>query len=355
MKYSALILIVLHLTGLFAAAQETDAERRGLRGRARFVAQYETYFCCSPNARRRGPRRLVGTASFNKKGGYTEWISINNTSDGPHYERRVFKYDDRGRKVGAEVYKSEKNPPETYFELVPGVNGSVKLTPERAEKLVERIAYVHDREGRMTEEVTRDVNENLIMRRVHQYDREGNIVRGTVFKEGGVIDNESISVVTEGGLFETTYIRPGTELQRSVYAKDKAGRTVRGEAFGLKPFGEKEARWVSLHRSKHTYSEGRERMDWILNNAEGEPERKIVILRDEHGETLSREEFNGGLLPPGSGNEDIEPSWTLRERNLYRREYDRRGNVVQSETRQQCGPELPLELTNIYEYVITYY
>ena len=72
-------------------------------------------------------------------------------------------------------------------------------------------------------------------------------------------------------------------------------------------------------------------------------------------EVLSREEFTAGLLSPGGRNEDIEPPWAFRERTLYRREYDKRGNAVRSETREQRGPELPMELTNIYESVITYY
>jgi len=354
-KYALALGIAVCSLFSFVAGQETDAERAGFRGRVEFVERYEIYFCCSPNQRRRLPRKLTGTTSFNKKGGYVEWISINNTSDGPHYERRVFKYDGQGRKIAAEVYKSEKNPPETYFELVRGTDGSAKLKPERTEKLVERIAYTHDRDGRMTEEVTRDVNENLIMRRVYQYDRNGNIIRGSVYKEGGVIDNESLTIVLGGKRFESTHIRPGTEVQRSIYERDDKGRTVWGEAFALKQDGDKGARWVSQHRSRHTYSDGRERMDWIINKPDGSPNEKIIILSDERGEPISREEFNAGPLPVGSQNEDVEPAWTLRERNLYRREYDRIGNEIRGETRQQCGPDLPLELTNIYEYSIKYY
>ena len=347
-------LMVFALVSLIAG-KGSDAERAGFRGRVKFVERYEIYFCCSPNQRKRLPKKLTGTTTFNKKGGYVEWISINNTSDGPYYSRRVFKYDERGRKIGAEEYRSEKNPAETYFELVRGADGSVKLSPERAEKLTERIVYRYDGVGRLIKEESRDINENLILRKLFQYDRDGNMVRSTMLKADGTIDNESITVISEGRRFESTYLRPGMEVQRSVYERDSKGRTLWGEAFGLKQISEKEARWVSLNKSRHTYSEGRERMDWIIKKPDGGPGEKVIILSDESGEAISREEFNAGPLPVGSQNEDIEPPWTLRERNLYRREYDKKGNEVRSETRQQCGPDLPLELTNIYETVITYY
>ena len=359
MKHPALLLLALHLAAVFVSAQETDAESRGLRGRVRFAAQYETYFCCSPNARKRGPRKLESTASFNKKGGYTEWISINNTSDGPHYERRVFRYDRKGRKVGAEVYKSDRNPPETYFELIGGADGNkVQLMPERVEKLTERISYTLDAEGRIIEDVSRDPNENLLMRRVYLYDREGKMVKATVTREGGVIDNESITVFFDGGLrSETTGIRPGSDVFRSTTRFDKDGRVISGDQYSLKasPDG-KTSRYVLQNRSLYTFVNGREqRLDWKFYNADESPGSKVVIVWDDRGEYLSREEFNAGPLPAGNRNEDIEPEWMMRERNLFRREYDKRGSVVRSETRQQRGPDLPLELTNIYEYVVTYY
>lgn len=355
MKYCLVLGFAIGTLFSSAAGNETDAQRAGYRGRVRFVERYETYYCCSPNQRNRLPKKLAGTTTFNKKGGYVEWVSITNTSDGPYYERRVFRYASKGRKVGADVYRSEKNPPETYFRLVRGANGSVKLWPERTEKLVERIAYTHDRDGRLIEEITRDVNENLILRRVYQFDGAGNLIRGTVYKDGGVIDNESFSIVVGDGVIESIGIRPGSNFYRSVYAKDKAGRVIWGEAFELKTDGEKGARWIRRQRSRHTYTDGRERMDWILHDPDGSPREKLVIFRDEHGNEISREEFNAGPLPVGGQNEDIEPPWTLRERTLYRREHDKKGNEVRSETRQQCGPDLPLELTHIYENVITYY
>lgn len=353
--FASLFLIFGTLT---CAAAQTDLERRGMRGRVRLVEQYETYFCCSPNARRRLPKKLTGTASFNRKGGYTELISINNTTDGPHYERKVFKYDRNGRKTGAEVYRSEKNPPDTFFQLVWGGDGSARLIPERAEKLTELISYAHDHDGRLIEEISRDRNENLIMRRVYRYDRDGTLVRATVLKDGGVMDNESITVVFDDGMrSETTGIRPGSDVYRSILQRNRNGQAVSGESYSLMSDSTgKQPRYVLQNRTIYNYENGREqRMDWIFYKPDETPDRKIVILRDEGGEMLSREEFNAGPLPVGSRNENVEPAWILREKNLYRREYDRRRNEVRGETRQQCGRDAPLELTNIYEYVITYY
>jgi hypothetical protein len=355
MKYALALGFAICTIIVSAAGQETDAERAGFRGRVKFVERYETYFCCTPNQRRRLPRRLTGTTTFNRKGGYVEWVSINNTSDGPYYTRRVFKYDERGRRIGAEEYRSDKNPPETYFELARDADGSAKLTPKRAEKLTERIKYTLDEDGRIVEEVSRDANENLILRKVYRRDDEGNIIHAAFYKEGGVLDNESIILVSGGNRFETTHIRPGTEVQRTVYERDERGRTLWGEAFGLKTIGEKGARWISLNRSRHNYSDGGDRMDWIINKPDGSPNEKIIILSDDRGETLSRVEFKAGPLPAGSQNEGIEPAWTMRERTQYHREYDRKGNALRTETREQSRPELPLELTNIYESLITYY
>ena len=358
MKLSALTLLALCVFAVAAAAQETDAERSGWRGKVKYVDRYEVYFCCTPNARKRGPRLFDGTTTFNRKGGYAEWISINNTSDGPYYERRVFRYDRDGRKTGADVYKSDRNPPETYFELARDADGKARLKPERVENLVERITYTYDADGRLIEDVSRDKNENLIMRRVYAYDRDGEMIRATVTKAGGIIDNESITVLLDGGLrTETTGIRPGSDVYRSITIRDREGRVIRGEQFSLKPEADgKTSRYLLQNRSLNTYINGRqERLDWIFYTPDETPGSKTVIVWDERGEYKSREEYNAGPLPAGSRNEDLEPAWTLRERSLYRREYDKRGNVVRSETRQQCGPELPLELTTIDENVITYY
>lgn len=355
MKYTLALGMVCCVLFSCVSGNETDAERGGFRGKIKFVERYETNFCCTPNQRMRLPRRLTGTTTFNKKGGYVEWVSINNTSDGPYYTRRVFKYDERGRKIGAEEYRSEKNPPETYFQLVRTSDGSVKLMPERVEKLIERITHTHDRKGQLIEEVTRDVNENLILRRVHQFDGAGNLIRGTVYKDGGVIDNESFSVVVGDGVIESIGIRPGSNMYRSVYARDNAGRVIWGEAFELKTDGEKGTRWIRQQRSRHSYTDGRERMDWILYDPNGNPREKLVILRDDHDNEVSREVFNAGPMPVGSANEDIDPQWTFHERTLRRYVYDKRGNEIRIEWREQKGPDLPLELTTIYENVITYY
>ncbi len=356
MTYKICLLLAIAATVSTVAAGQSDARERGLRGRVRVVEQYETYFCCSPNQRRQLPRQLTGIAWFDRKGSYTAWISINNTTDGPYYERRVFTFGRNGRRTTAEVYRSEKNPENTFFKVVRSPNGGRKLLPEVAETLIERITYSYDRHGQMTGEISRDADGNVTMRRIFVHDRNGTLMRGTVIKEGGVIDTESITVRLDERTFETTYVRPGTDLQRSTYVKDSEGRTIKGESSILRTFGDNKAKYVTQNRSFTHYDDDRERrFDWLFYKPDGDPDSKIVILYDDRGEEASREEYNAGPLPPGSQNEGIEPEWTLRERTLYRRGLDRRGSVIRTERRQQCGPDLPLEITTIHDQIIEYY
>lgn len=358
MRYSiVLVTLLLSFVGL-AAAQETDAERKGLRGRVKYFVQYETYFCCSPNQRMRLPRRLTGTTKFNKNGGCIEWISINNTSDGPYYTRRVFKYDERGRKIGAEEYRSDKNPPEIYFELVRTADGSVKLKPERTERLVERTSYTLDGKGRIVEVISRDHNENLIFHHIFRLDRTGRTVRMASIGEGGVVKSDSATLYFDNGeTAETLGFDQQGNVTRSVIRYDRDRRVMGGQRYTLEadPTG-KGSRYVSQNTATYAYKYGGEwSVDSIRYGRDGTPEWKTVTTYSGRDEVLGREEFTAGPLPAGSQNEDIEPAWTMRERTLYRREYDRKGNTVRSEIRQQCGPDAPLELTNIYDHVITYY
>jgi hypothetical protein len=356
MKFKFFLLIFVCVFVPVFAVSQTDRDEWGLKGRVMYVEQYETDFCCSPNAREKGPRLLRDVTSFDRKGNLTELVNITNGGDGAYYERRVYKYGRDGRKTDVEVYKSEKNPPHTFFAFVPTGDGKVKLMPERAEKLTQRIFFNHDARGRLIEEETRDLNENVVQRRLFRYDAVGNIVRSTALKQGEVIDSDAIVVNFDDGGSETTTIRPGMEVQRSILERDANGRITRDETFGLRPDGDKNPRYVLLARSVHAYSGECERqMDWIFYKPDGSsPNRKIVILRDEHGGETSRTEYDAGPLPVGSRNEGIEPEWTVTRRTLMRREYDKRANEVRTEWREQCAPDLPLELTTIYEQVITY-
>ncbi len=356
MAYKICLLMAIMATVSGMAPGQTDVRERGLRERVKVVEQYETYFCCSPNQRRQLPRLLTGITWFDRKGTFTAWISINNTTDGPYYERRVFTIGRNGLRTSAEVYRSEKNPENTFFEVVRTPDGDRKLVPEVAEKLIERITYSYDRHGQMTEDISRDADGNVTMRRNYVHDRDGTLMRGTVFKEGGVVDSESVTVKLDERTHETTYLRAGDDIQRATYVKDRKGRTIKGESSVLRSIGEKKAKYVIQNRSFTQYEGHRERrFDWLFYKPEGILDSKIVILYDDRGEQVSREEYNAGPLPAGSQNEGIEPELTLRERTVSSRSYDRKGSVVRNETRQQCGPDLPLELTNIYDYVIEYY
>ena len=348
---------LLILAAALAAAAQPTRRQEGLKGSVRQIDRFEIYFCCSPNARRRGPRRYAGRTTYNKDGTLAGWISVTNDSNGSYYERREYRYEGK-RLTTVEVYRSDKTRPETYFEPVRGADGTAKLSPETAERLTERIAFTLDRAGRIVEEVSRDPDENLIYRRLFSYDAEGRMIRATFLKENGVLDNESIVVHMDGGLrSETTGIRPGADVFRSVLIRDREGRVVSGDQYGLKagPDG-KTARYVLKNRSRHTYDGMREtRMDWTFYGDDELPRSKVVILWDERGEEGVREEMEAGPLPPGSRNEDVEPAWNLRERTVSRREYDRRGNQVKLERRQQYGLDGPLELTTIYESEYTYW
>ena len=175
-----LVLLVILAFALAASAQPTR-QQEGLKGNVRQIDRYETNFCCSPNARRRGPRRYTGRTSYNKDGSLAGWISVVNDSNGSHYERREYIYEGK-RLAAVKVYRSAKTPPETYFEPVRGADGTAKLTPETEEHLTERIAYTLDRAGRIVEEVSRDPNENLIYRRLFSYDAEGRMIRAKFLK-----------------------------------------------------------------------------------------------------------------------------------------------------------------------------
>lgn len=358
MKYGLAIGLVFCVLFSYVSAKETDAERAGFRGKVKFVERYETYFCCTPNQRRRLPRKLTGTTTFNKKGGYVEWVSINNTSDGPYYTRRVFKYDERGRKIGAEEYRSDKNPPETYFELVRGPDGSVKVMPERAERLVERTSYTLDAKGRIVEVISRDQNENLNFHHVYKFDDDGKTISSASLVEGGRVRSESATVYFgKGERAETLGFDSQGKVYRNMVWYDREGRVMYGERYTLQTEASgKGARYLPQNISRFAYNgEGGRTVDFIHYGGSGAPETKTVSTYSRRDELLSRVEFKAGPLPAGSQNEGIEPAWTMRERTQYRREYDRKGNALRTEIREQSGPELPVELTNIYESVITYY
>ncbi len=353
----ALPVIFLILVAAVFPQEEIDREIDGFKGLVKRVEVYEINFWESESERIKGKRNLSGVTLYDRTGNALESVSFTNDGNGAYYDKYVYNYSSKGKKISTDHYVSAKGKPNRLFTVDTRGNQAESLIQKLGETLFTRTVHRYDEKGRQVEELTFDANGNTTERKVFSYNEDGKQSKFSILKLDGTPTLEIISdYKNQGRTVEDTRIENGIEVFKIIYYYDGKGRITQEEQFNLKPkanaINEKEV--VLDNKSINTYAGEKREMEWLLFDSNGAPREKLLIL-DKNDEEVSRERYAYWIPPSENTNPEIKPEWRLQDREIREYEYDKQGNWVKCIWSKQEKPDKPLLIDLIIEQVITYY
>ncbi len=347
------VLLILLLCSL--GFGKTELDRRGRKTKVKSVENFEVAYWGPDSDRRHGTRNLRGLSLYNRSGDLIVQWSLTNDSNGSYYEKHLYSYDRFHRKQTASIFRSSRTARDQFFSSARTTGDHVIVLPVLAETLTAQTRFEYDVNGRLVCETSHDRTGRLIDRRILEYDSAGNNIRFAIVRAGGSFEMEALTVHhDQGRKVETTYIRPGNDLQRTIRYIDIRGRTTSEELFVLKQISPALIKFTLTSRLSYTYVDNAvSNAEWRFFKPDGEPHSKIIMVHHA-GMEISRDEYSAGQLPPGSQNENIEPVWQLGRSTIRQREFEH-GNLVMDIWRERSSPSD--EFKNVYEFVnvLTYY
>lgn len=288
MKRVSVIFTIVLLCVLGRAQPKTDREAAGLRGPVQTVATEVAEFVVKDGKNVEGARMPVQTVTYDARGNRVKRVDFNR--DGSVAQTIVYSYDAEGRSTGYEDYTPGLDTPRKhiYFLDANGNRTEYRMVQPTGSPADERYLYKYDDKGnKVGEELYH--KKSLVSRNENVYNETGRLISQTIYNpDGSVAAKISNAFTPDGKPSERTRHDGDLLTYRVRYKYDAKGRLVEIETAGsYVEMDSSEDRYVT-GRVIYVYKDKDRLKEALTYNPDGSLRERVVFDYDSQGNWTKR-------------------------------------------------------------------